>query len=286
MKDLLHNYWYPEETPVRTFVNMRLLLATYDWKTYCRHLQLYQEFGGIVHRFLDYIVCLVADYSGKIYSVIVRNNDIAAGGVSRRTHYQQKHLIFANMGDAGVVQCIWTVCRYHRTNISIQVTLMNILHQMADSPCVCHVKDVLKEPGNMLVLETILANADFRALTNEQEALFHDCAAHYASIVEEMLRSDHIFTEEEEIRVVAAVHANDMVENTLCTLLYSISNRVRDSTLRTLTNEQIRVLCTSELVRSLPRARLLVSRLIHRAFAVLGQYDTNAIDPLFRMHPA
>ena len=103
-----------------------------------------------------------------------------------------------------------------------------------------------------------------------------------------------MFTEAEEIRVVDAVHAffarclpsNNMVEDTLCTLLYSISNRVRDSTLRTLTNEQIRVLCTSELVRSLPRARLLVSRLIHRAFAVLGQYDTNAIDPLFRMHPA
>ena len=84
---------------------------------------------------------------------------------------------------------------------------------------------------------------------------------------------------------MAAVHANDMVENTLCTLLYSISSRVRDSTLRTLTNEQIHVLCTSKLVRSLPNARLLVSRLIDRAFAVLGQYDTNAIDPLFRIHP-
>jgi len=45
---------------------MRLLLATYDWKTFCRHLQLYQEFGGTVHRFLNYILCLVADYGGKM----------------------------------------------------------------------------------------------------------------------------------------------------------------------------------------------------------------------------
>jgi len=93
---------------------------------------------------------------------------------------------------------------------------------------------------------------------------------------------------------VAGVHAffarylpsNNMVEDTLCVLLCSVSKRVRDSTLRTLTHEQIRVLCTSKLVRSLPRARLHVSELINRAFAVLGQYDKNGIDFLSRMQQA
>ena len=87
---------------------MRLLLATYDWKTFCQHLQLYQEFGGIVHRFLYYIVCLVADYGGKIYSVVVRNNDTAAGCVSRQTNYKQKHLILANMVDVVVDDILQT----------------------------------------------------------------------------------------------------------------------------------------------------------------------------------
>jgi len=68
-----------------TLVNMRLLLATYDWKTFYQHLQLYQEFGGLVHGFPDYVVCLVVS--------------IAAGGVSRQTYYKQKHLIFPNMCD-------------------------------------------------------------------------------------------------------------------------------------------------------------------------------------------
>ena len=187
MSNLMDICWYNRETSVHTMVDMRLLLMTYNWGTFCRHVELYQEFDRIVHEFLDYILYLVTDHVCNIYDVIVRNNDTAAGGVSRETYYEQKHLILTNMGDAGVVQCMWTVCRYHRTNIPLQATMLDILYQMTTSPGVRHVKDVLKEPINMLILEDILASSDFGAPGSEQRQLFHDCSWNYASLVKVML---------------------------------------------------------------------------------------------------
>jgi len=271
---------------VDTMINIRLLLETYDWKQFCQHINLYAEFCGILNEYLNYVLDLAAD-STWIFFEIIR----VFKGISQQEYFDQKRRIFANMGNAGFVQCIWRVCQYHSTNMPVQVKLLDILHELIKSPCVRHVRDVLKKRGNMCIIENILANTDSGEEDSRQQSKFDKCASRYASLVNMMFLSDAVFTEDEEIQVIAGVHTliarclriQIVSQATILTLLHIIGNRARESTLRQLTDAQIHFLCTNQLIRSLPEARLSVSNLIYRAFAAQERYDTTGIDILFRM---
>jgi hypothetical protein len=274
-------------SPVNTMVDMRLLLETYDWKQLCQHIELYQEFRVIVNEFLVYVLNLVTDDT-LVFFQIVRTQ----GGITKKEYFDQNRRIFANMGNAGFVHCIWRVCQYHSTDIPLQAKLLDILYKLIKSPCVRHVRDVLKTPGNMRIIENILANMDGGVPLSKQRSIFEICAANYASLVNVMFLSDTLFTEHEEIQVIAGVHTfiarclplQIMTNKTLLTLLHIIGNRVRESTLRQLTDAQIDFLCSDELIRDMAEARLSVSNLIYRAFAAQERYDTTNIDALFKMY--
>jgi len=271
---------------VNTMIDMRLLLETYDWKQLCQHIELYQEFRVIVNEFLDYVLHLVTDDTLVCFQIVRVHVDF-----TENEYFDQNRRIFANMGNAGFVQCIWRVCQYHSTDIPLQAKLLDILYKLIKSPCVHHVRDVLKTPGSMRMIENILANTDSGVSLSKQKGIFDNCAANYASLVNMMFLSDTLFTEHEEIKVIAGVHTfiarclplQIMTDKTLITLLHIIGNRARESTLRQLTDAQIDFLCANELIISLPEARLSVSNLIYRAFAAQERYDTAGINILFRM---
>jgi hypothetical protein len=294
MTDLVDVCWEHSDSPVdtgsnpvNTMINMRFLLETYDWKQFCQHINLYEEFSGIVCEFLDYVLKLVTDSSWHFFEIVG-----VQGGLTKKEYSDQNRRIFANMGNAGFVHCIWRVCQYHSTNMPVQIKMLDILHELIRSPCVRHVRDVLKTPGSMRIIQNILANMDSGVPDSRQQSKFDKCASRYASLVNMMFVSDAVFSEHEEIQVIAGVHTfiarclpiQIVSQGTILTLLHIIGNRTRESTLRQLTDAHIEFLCENELIRSLPKARLYVSNLIYRAFAAQERYDTTSIDALFQLH--
>jgi len=213
------------------------------------------------------------------------------GAMTRQEYFDQKRRILGNMGDAGVVDCLWTVCRYHSTNVPLQAKLLDIVYEMTKSRSVHRVKNILKTPGNMLVLETILMDTDIGLPGGRQNILFLNSAANYVSLVSTMFNADPVFTAEEEGRVVDAVYDfiarcfrnRCMTYVMLIPLLTVVSDRVRTSTLRKLTDVQIEVFCSEDCVRHMPTTQRQVSTLLHRALAANDIYDTSGIHPMFQL---
>jgi len=274
-----HNLYDPipgRQNIVRTFH----MLETYNWKEFCGHIESYFAFDTIISVLLNYIVKVVMDQSNLFYFYIVKHDGADSGDMTKHDYSEHKRRILNKMGDVGVVQCVWTVCRYHSTNARLQETLLDILYEMTKSCSVKAVRDLLKEPGNMLILENILNDTIIGQEDSVENDKFLHSAWMYAWVVKAMFDSDPVFTDDEEIRVIAGVHHfiarcfrhNCMSNSILRTLLNVVADRVRTSTLRTLTNVQIEVLCTSRMIALDSICKRCVSNLLYRARAANSIY--------------
>ena len=276
----------PDEPVVarQQMVRARALLENYDWKNFCAQLEVYQEFHVIVEVFIDYILDVVTDKRRRYFHRMYTEDGAASGGVTTEEYFDQKHLILGNMGDAGVVECIWTVCRYHSTFMSTQQKLMNILCEMSESRSVSCVRNVLKIPGHMHILYDISSFDDFtNAHSNPNWTLsnYTVCNRNLVSLIRVMFTSGPLFTAHEEIEVVAMVHSviatRNIMDDALLALLSVVSEHVRTSTLRALTGAQIHALCDNSAIQAAPMAMQYVSTLLYLSYAAKGIFDTSEI---------
>jgi len=270
-------------------VQARGLLENYDWKEFCRYINIYTEFHSILDVLLEYILEVVLDNRTDLFFHVVTPDGAASGGMTKDDYLDQNRRILGNMGDAGVVDCLWAACKRHPTNVPAQAKMLELLHEMTRSRGVHRVRDILKIPGNMLVVEDILTDTDIGPPDTVQNILFSNVASNYVSVVTAMFNADPVFTPEEEARVVGAVHTfiarcfrnGCMTYTMLIPLLNVVVDRVRTSTLRQLTNAQIDVLCDSHLVRNEFITRRQVATLLRRARAANDIYDSSGINPMF-----
>jgi hypothetical protein len=265
------------EAALYAMAQTRLLLETYNWVQFCEHIQMYHRFYDIVDAFLDYILDIVVDVRVDFVPYFNTNK------ITIEAYDRQKDLILANMGDAGVVQCLWAVCAHHSTRQDLQVKLMHVLNQMILSSSLCHVKAVLKNPGSMRVFEDIVINTKARPPRSQMALIYNVYLNHYAQLINAMFLSDPVFEVDEEIRVVGAVHA--ILEKCLrfgCIstharnlLLECICTRTRDSTVRSLTDAQIAVLQNNKEIQTTARGKQLVSILLYRVFAAKNDSEVS-----------
>jgi len=277
----LHIGFANEHIPTM-MMNVFCFCETYNWSFLCEHITEYQEFVYIVHKLLRHIFLVVLDIGNAYHSYIV-----AEDGITQEEYSDHQRLILGKMGDAGVVHCLWRVCQYHKTSEMLHRDMFCILHYMIKSRSIHYVRDILKTPGNMALIHKIMLDSDPEDYDMTD---YSSTVLPYAEIVNAMFSSDPVFDTSEEILVVSAVHTviakwstqGLMQEYALCMLLESICTRVRDSTLRKLTDTQIDFLCNDPLVISVPVATQYVSTLLYRALAANNEYDTTSIDPFFR----
>ena len=78
---------------------------------------------------------------------------------------------------------------------------------MTKSRSVHRVRNILKIPGNMLVLETILMDTDIGLPGGRQNILFLNSAVNYVSLVSVMLNEDPVFTAE-DIRKIHSLYSS------------------------------------------------------------------------------
>jgi len=271
LKKSVKAYCDRSETPEAALYAMdqtRLLLETYDWVRFCEHIQMYHQFHDIVHAFLDYILDIVMDVGINFVRYFGRDE------ITRKTYDLQQDLILANMENHGVVQCLWAVCAHHSTRPDLQVKLMHVLNKMILPSSLCHVKNVLKNPGSMRVFEDIMLNTKARPPRSQMAIIYNENLNHYAELVFAMFSSDPVFEVDEEIRVVGAAHA--ILEKCLRSgcistharnlLLECICTFTSDSTVRSLTNAQIAFLRDNPEIQSTYKGNQLVSKLLYREF--------------------
>jgi len=292
----------------------RALLENFDWHNFCAQLELYQGFQFIVDVFIDCILDVVIDKHGIYRRRMCTYDGVEApfDGVTRQEYCDQKRRILGNMGDAGVVACIWQVCRSHSRFLNTQQKLMDILCEMSESRSVCCVRNILRIPGHMHMLydiSSLMASgvssggnilkipaqmhhpSDISSVMASGFSYDTVCnRRNYIWLIRVMFDSDPVFTAHEEIKVVAVVHriiAEGLYVGTkrgeLIPLLNVVADRVRTSTLRELTEAQIHVLCNSDVIQDEPAAVQLVSSLLHRALAAKGIFDTSKIPRLFAL---
>jgi hypothetical protein len=271
----------PQPDKIRdVMINARQFLEDCNWAQFCVDIKFYEEFDDILDDVIFHVLDVVVDEFHRFSSIIV-----VPGGLTQQEYSDQQRRILGNMGDAGVLQCLWTVSK----KFKLQETLLRLFPLMMQSRSMEHVKDIMKTPGNMAVMGNVLLKMNAGEVNSNEATDYYRCVMKYASIVNAMLSSDQVFPPSEEIVVVEAVHtfiarwsnAGIMTERVLCMLLESICTRTRDSTLRQLTNAQIDFLCNHPLVRSVPVAREYVSTLLYRTLAANKNYDTSGIDPFF-----
>jgi len=252
----------------------RRLLETYNWEEFCKHIQMYHRFHDVVGAFLDYILDIVVDVGYKFTGYLKRDE------IRMASYGLQQDLIFANMGKAGVVQCLWAVCAHHSTREDLQLKLMHVLNKMIMPSSLCPVKNVLKNPGSMRVFEDIMLRTKTRTPRSQVALMNNVNLNNYAELVFAMFGSDQVFEVYEEIRVVGAAHA--ILEKFVrCDrislyarnfLLECICTFTRDSTVRSLTNAQIDFLRDDPVILSTDKGKELVSKLLDRVLTANNSY--------------
>jgi len=271
------------EAALHAMAQTRLLLETYNWVQFCEHIRVYHRFHDIVGAFLDYILDIVVDVCFNFVAYFTMD------GITTQAYEAQKRLLLANMGDAGVVHCLWTVCAHHRTREDLQSKLMHVLCEMIQSSSVCPVKDVLKTPGSMRVFEEIAMNTEASPSRSPKALASNVFLNHYAQLVHAMLLSEQVFEEDEEIRVVGAVHAilekrlrlDCISVRALCLLLESICTRTR-----LLTAAQIAFLRNNEEIKTTARGKQLVERLLYRVIAANNNSEVSGVHFTFPPMPS
>jgi len=286
-----------EDEPVAARQQMartHALLETYDWNKFCAQLEVYQDFHVILQVFMDNIVDVVTDEVLR-FSYNDRDEGGASGGVTAYEYHYQKQRILGNMGDAGVVECIWTVCRYHSTCMTTQQTLIKILCEMSRTRSVSAVRNILKIPGHMHILYDISSFDDFTQVFIYPfwQSNCNLCNCDLGTLIMVMFPQDPIitvplFSAHEELQVVNMVHNMIATLNfteytllsTLIPLLIVVCKYVRPSTVRELTDAQIHALLDNSAIRANPKAMQLVSTLLYRSYAAKGIVDTSEIPDL------
>ena len=283
-----------EDEPVAARQQMartHALLETYDWNKFCAQLEVYQDFHVILQVFMDNIVDVVTDeVHRRIYC-----DEGASGGVTACEYHWQKHRILGNMGDAGVVECIWTVCRYHSTCMSTQQKLVKILCEMSLTRSVSAVRNILKIPGHMHILYDISSFDDFTKVFKypKWESNCNLCNCDLGTLIMLMFPQNPLitvplFTAHEELQVVNMVHnmiaTRDFTAytllSTLIPLLIVVCKYARPSTVRELTDAQIHALLHNSAIQAKPKAMQLVSTLLYRSCAAKDIVDTSEIPDL------
>jgi hypothetical protein len=276
---------------LQQMVRVRMVLQQYDWNKLRAQLEEYSEFHGIVKVFMYCIRNTVLDMDHWCFRSVVTHHGAASGGMTRQEFLEQHRLILGNMGDAGVVECIWTVCRHHSTFLPTQQKLIHVLCEMSESRSVCHVRNILKIPGHMRMLRDVSCGVYAVPPTRDNlRGISRYTLRHYVSLIRVMFDSDPVFTANEEIQVVNIVHDIIAVSTdlrihkaALRALLSVISDRVRTSTLCELTDAQIQALCGSTALQSDPMLKHYVSTLIYRARTAKGIFDFSDIPDGFSL---
>jgi len=228
-------YFSAPDAVKRCILQTRLLLENYQWEQFCQHVQVYHRFHDIVAGFLDYILDIVMDVRNDFSPCMYTNS------IQHQAYENQTRRILAKLGNAGVVQCLWTVCAHHSTREYVQTKLLHVLCELIPSSSVYCVRDILKNPGSMRVFEDIVMNMEAGPPRSPKSLASNVFLNNYAQLVHAMFLPDPVFGVDEKIRVVGAVHAvlekclalDCISKYALRLLLESIDTRTRD----TLTDE-------------------------------------------------
>jgi len=272
-----------------TMVHVSELFEKYDWKKFCTIINTYIKLHRILDVFVEYITEVVLGCRTNLFFRITTHDGPPPGGMTRDDYFAQERRILGKIGDAGVVDSLWAACKCHPTNLPVQAKMLGLLDKMTRSRSMHRVRDMLKIPGNMFVVENILKDMKIGLDGSDLNYLFSSAASEYVRVVGVMFDSDPVFTPDEEGQVVDAVHnfiarcfRNDMMTSTMLnSLLYVVVDRVRTSTLRKLTNDQINVICNSDLFRSDLVTKRQATTLLRRARAANDIHDSAGIPTIF-----